>query len=144
LGQLIVAVGTLVAAQCDVYVKKQCSAYPDRRLAKVIESSLCCKARLLHYFDCSHDLNREDSSNNSHDPFSSWCGWHNDHGSLTGLVSAMFVDAEGNQVQNTDPDAGEITERTTPLILGRTLLQKQKEPIGEGRHPTGSFGISDR
>ncbi len=24
-----------------------------------------------------------------------WCGWHNDHGLLTGLASAMYFDAEG-------------------------------------------------
>jgi isopenicillin N synthase-like dioxygenase len=106
LGRLIVAVGTLVAAQCDRYVKKQCDSYPDQRLTRVIEGSLCCKARLLHYFDCSHDLTHENGSSESHDPFSSWCGWHNDHGSLTGLVSAMFLDADGNSIQNTDPNAG--------------------------------------
>ncbi len=38
--------------------------------------------------------------------FSSWCGWHNDHGSLTGLTSAMYMDADGNVVENTDPSAG--------------------------------------
>lgn len=24
-----------------------------------------------------------------------WCGWHNDHGTLTGLTSAMYFDSEG-------------------------------------------------
>jgi len=25
-----------------------------------------------------------------------WCGWHNDHGTLTGLCSAMYFDKHGN------------------------------------------------
>jgi isopenicillin N synthase-like dioxygenase len=102
LGQLIVAVGALVAAQCDRMVKKQCPSYRDNFIQNVIETSMCCKARLLHYFAIdSTELPAEDEGN-----FSSWCGWHNDHGTLTGLVSAMYIDANGNQVENTDPSAG--------------------------------------
>ena len=34
-----------------------------------------------------------------------WCGWHTDHGSLTGLTSAMYM--KGDQaVPNPDPQAG--------------------------------------
>ena len=120
LGQLIVSVGVLVSKQCDAYVKKQCATYKDNYLQEVIESSLCCKARLLHYYakefeDFLTPRKRrkteggekpQEEDENSHDPFSSWCGWHNDHGSLTGLVSAMFTDQDGNIVPNTDPEAG--------------------------------------
>ena len=109
LGQLIVDVGTMVARQCDAYIKKKTPTYADNKLTNIIRTSLCCKARLLHYYDCSGSLSApaQTSSETAHDPFSSWCGWHNDHGSLTGLVSAMFIDQNGNVVQNTDPDAGE-------------------------------------
>jgi isopenicillin N synthase-like dioxygenase len=34
------------------------------------------------------------------------CGWHNDHGSLTGLASAMYLDSDGKEVQDTDPTSG--------------------------------------
>ncbi|CAE7732420.1 unnamed protein product, partial [Symbiodinium microadriaticum] len=108
LGQLIVEVGILVSKQCDSYVKKKCRTYSDNKLSNIIKTSLCCKARLLHYYDCSSSMSAAvtaGSERSEHDPFSSWCGWHNDHGSLTGLVSAMFIDGGGNQVQNTDPDA---------------------------------------
>ena len=127
LGQLIVSVGKLVAKQCDAYVKKQCSTYKDKYLENVIDTSLCCKARLLNYYpaDFEKDLSprkrrkvdeQENGSANEpdsdaaadHDPFSSWCGWHNDHGSLTGLVCAMYSDSEGNIVPNTDPEAGKL------------------------------------
>ncbi len=35
-----------------------------------------------------------------------WCGWHSDHGSLTGLTSALYLDAHGREVPNPDPSAG--------------------------------------
>jgi hypothetical protein len=35
-----------------------------------------------------------------------WCGWHTDHGSITGLTSALYTDAEGNKVSCGDPHAG--------------------------------------
>jgi len=40
------------------------------------------------------------------DSFSDWCGWHNDHGSLTGLVPAIFSDHTGRQIPNPEPSAG--------------------------------------
>lgn len=104
LGQIIVSVGILVAQQCDKYVRSLCSTYPQNSLENTIRNSLCCKARLLHYFpiDPSHLADDQFS-------FSNWCGWHNDHGSLTGLTSAMFIDSEGNIIENTDPSAGKKT-----------------------------------
>jgi isopenicillin N synthase-like dioxygenase len=101
LGQLIVSVGKLVAQQCDRYVKSKCDTYPDNMLETVIDKSLCCKARLLHYFPIDAE-----SASKADDSFSSWCGWHNDHGSLTGLTSALYMDAAGNIVENTDTTAG--------------------------------------
>jgi len=46
------------------------------------------------------------SSSTSRDPFSSWCGWHNDHGSLTGLVSPIYMDQSGQQCPCPDEEAG--------------------------------------
>eukprot|EP00658_Telonema_sp_P-2_P021227 TRINITY_DN18443_c0_g1_i1.p2 TRINITY_DN18443_c0_g1~~TRINITY_DN18443_c0_g1_i1.p2 ORF type:complete len:177 (+),score=30.72 TRINITY_DN18443_c0_g1_i1:319-849(+) len=40
------------------------------------------------------------------DDFSDWCGWHNDHGSLTGLVPAIYTDENGDQVPTPDKEAG--------------------------------------
>lgn len=103
LGQIIVGVGKLVAQQCDKYVHSKCQTYPEHMLEKTIDTSLCCKARLLHYFPIA--TSGEESADKEYD-FSSWCGWHNDHGSLTGLTCALYLDADGNQVVNTDPTAG--------------------------------------
>jgi len=51
------------------------------------------------------------------DDFSSWCGWHNDHGSLTGLTSAMFLDKDGNDVVNSDPNAGLYVRNRSGVIV---------------------------
>lgn len=104
LGQLIVQVGLLIAYQCDNYVKKQCPSYEDGKLERIIRNSLCCKARLLNYYPIAQESLT--AAGDHHDPFSSWCGWHNDHGSLTGLISAQFFDASGNAIANADPQAG--------------------------------------
>lgn len=115
LGQLIVSVGILVAKQCDAYIKSQCSTYKDMKLTEIVESSKCCKARLLHYFPQKEEINNE--SNNDESSFSSWCGWHNDHGSITGLVSAIYMNENGEIVNNTDSDAGlYIRSRKSELV----------------------------
>ena len=108
LGQLIVDVGTLVAAQVDRYVASKCSGYESNKLHRVVSESKCCKARLLHYFARNEEeiSKMKQTADSLQDAFSSWCGWHNDHGSLTGLVSAMYINEQGEVVQNTDETAG--------------------------------------
>lgn len=104
LGQIIVATGELVARQCDAYVHKLCPTYPEHSLETVIQESKCAKARLLHYFANPTQSSGEEPDESD---FSSWCGWHNDHGSLTGLTSAMFMDKDGQPVSSAaDPKAG--------------------------------------
>jgi len=105
-------VGKLVACQCDRYVSSINPQYPANRLKDVIESSMCCKARLLHYYpklitsDNSNVNESIDDNINNDLEFSSWCGWHNDHGSLTGLVSAIFLNELGQEIPCPDPSAG--------------------------------------
>ena len=107
LGGIIVDVGALVARQCDRYAHRVNASYDPKRLETVIRTSKCAKARLLHYFSTSSTVSSLDSTRPHDDDFSSWCGWHNDHGSLTGLCSAMFLDADGKEIENTDPNAGD-------------------------------------
>jgi len=142
LGQLVVEVGALVGKQCDAYVKSKCSGYEDFKLFEIISTSKCCKARLLHYFSkdsvggakaaapaplqdapaevCEVDgeaKKQKTSPSPPDDAFSDWCGWHNDHGSLTGLVPALYLDASGAEIPNPDPDAGlYIRSRSGQLV----------------------------
>ena len=107
-GQLVHQVGCLVAAQCDKYVRSKCETYPSHMLEEILKSSRCHKARLLHYFPASEAAAPLDES----EAFSSWCGWHNDHGSLTGLVPGMFFDHRDEA--KSDKKAASNSEETPP------------------------------
>jgi len=111
LGSLIVEVGKLLAKQCDTFVRREAPGYDEGKLFKLIQDSKTCKARLLHYFP------QDDSKGDCGNDFSSWCGWHNDHGSLTGLVAAEYRTESGDLVPCPDPDAGlYITSRIGDII----------------------------
>jgi len=98
LGRLIYDVGLLVAKHCDLFVQKNSSKYIAGAIYKTLENSRSCKARMLHYFPKTVDDIETDSSK--------WCGWHLDHGSLTGLCSAMYLDQNLKQVPIPDTRAG--------------------------------------
>jgi len=116
-------------------VKKQCPTFEEGKLERIVRESRTAKGRALHYFpieeftseECgekscqsTHDVRRarcavsgsargrvtERASYLAQADVSSWCGWHNDHGSLTGLVPAMYMSKEGAEVTNPDPSSG--------------------------------------
>lgn len=137
LGKLVVDVGMLVGKLCDEFVSKHTKDEKIITLLETIRKSKVTKARLLHYFSKTKkqlELERE-SPRKGEDMFSSWCGWHNDHGSLTGLVPAIYFDDKSDQRLSCspDPDAGlyirsrrgRLVKATTPP--GTSLLYQ----IGE-------------
>ncbi|KAJ5893386.1 Nucleic acid-binding OB-fold, partial [Penicillium taxi] len=83
---LIIQTAALVADACDRYAEANIEDYTPGYLKRVVEGSLTTKARLLHYFPSDND---EDPGKKSDDD---WCATHLDHGCLTGLTSAMFLD----------------------------------------------------
>lgn len=104
LGQLIVDVGSLLAAHIDAYVERRVGG-EGGGLHRVVTTSRVTKARLLYYFPLSSEAAVSPAL--AADPLGSWCGWHNDHGSLTGLAPAMYVDARtGQEVACPDAQAG--------------------------------------
>ncbi|CAI5734690.1 unnamed protein product [Peronospora farinosa] len=106
LGQLIVYTGMLVAYQCDKLVESKCPGYEKGKLHRIISTSKCSKARLLHYYALSEEQIAAQSEALTLEDSFAWCGWHNDHGALTGLVQALFTDSTGVMVPNPDPAAG--------------------------------------
>jgi hypothetical protein len=97
---------------------------------------MCCKARLLHYFPLSEELvgekEKKTPASSVDDDFSSWCGWHNDHGSITVLTSAMYMDAEGSEVANADSTAGlYIRSRSGALVKASIPADHIAFQIGE-------------
>ena len=142
LGQMIVSAAILVAKQCDKYVHSLCPTYENDKLQSIIIESRCCKARLLHYYSnesLSKSIDIKDKENEpidnlnlnmsssiyepinspftADDEFSSWCGWHNDHGSLTGLTSALLLNEKGEITDESDPSSGSFTFITEKILI---------------------------
>jgi len=134
LGRLVCDVGVLVAHQCDRYVQKCHPSYTPGKLERIMATSTCAKARLLHYFARTEDecASIAAKSKNEDDSFSDWCGWHNDHGSLTGLLPAMFLNKHGQVTSNTDENAGlYIRNRRGQLIKAKFPNDHVAFQIGE-------------
>lgn len=85
--KLIINVAVLVAESCDRYAEKEIEGYHPGYLKHVVETSTTTKARLLHYFPAPEAEKGVDTT-----PDDDWCATHLDHGCLTGLTSAMFID----------------------------------------------------
>ncbi|UKZ75300.1 hypothetical protein TrVFT333_002978 [Trichoderma virens FT-333] len=87
--RLIIDVAVLVARACDRFAEKEIQGYPKGYLEHVVSTSNTTKARLLHYFPQGAS---EAASTEAEGDEDDWCGTHLDHGCLTGLTSAMFID----------------------------------------------------
>ncbi|XP_057545600.1 uncharacterized protein LOC130824563 isoform X2 [Amaranthus tricolor] len=85
LGRIMLDVGLMVAYHCDRYVSKGMKVGVDDGLEHIIHRSRCHKGRLLYYFPT------QESDYCKNDWMSSWCGWHTDHGSLTGFSSIRTI-----------------------------------------------------
>lgn len=84
---LIIDIAVLVAGACDTFAEANIEGYRKGYLQHVVKTSLTSKARLLHYFPQANES--PDTQGKDEDD---WCGTHLDHGCLTGLTSAMYVD----------------------------------------------------
>jgi len=110
---LIIDTAVLVARACDSFAEQEIEGYQKGYLERMVQSSETTKARLLHYFP-SNDLEGSEAAKTNgadHDQPTTnghatstqkeaatpateddWCATHLDHGCLTGLTSAMFLD----------------------------------------------------
>ena len=89
---LIVSVAALVARACDRYAAEHISGYETGYLERVVRGSTTTKARLLHYFPPPASPANDNAAANGDADDDSWCTTHVDHGCLTGLTSALYVD----------------------------------------------------
>jgi isopenicillin N synthase-like dioxygenase len=87
--RIIIDVGVLVAGACDKYAEKEIEGYKPGYLEHVVKTSTTTKARLLHYFPSPPPKDGAAVTEGTDDD---WCATHLDHGCLTGLTSAMFID----------------------------------------------------
>ena len=89
---LIISVTRLVARACDQYAEAKIEGYQKGYLEHVVITSHVTKARLLHYFPMPENQQTSNESTEDDD----WCGTHLDHGCLTGITSAMYVDEQAH------------------------------------------------
>ena len=139
--RLIVDIAAIVAKNCDRYGVAKLEGYRDGTLEGIVKSSVCTKARLLHYFPPPEETARPDSAMAVDDD---WCATHKDLGALTGLTSQMFVDESANPPRinadgripplpeldaHPDPKAGlwiqDRSGRTTQVDIPRDCLAFQ-------------------
>eukprot|EP01117_Protostelium_nocturnum_P020393 TRINITY_DN9148_c0_g1_i1.p1 TRINITY_DN9148_c0_g1~~TRINITY_DN9148_c0_g1_i1.p1 ORF type:complete len:372 (+),score=125.40 TRINITY_DN9148_c0_g1_i1:66-1181(+) len=123
LGTLIVNVGLLLSRHCDAFVSKNSPSYTPGKLTRIIKESKTAKARLLHYFPLTKEQASqvENTTVSEEEYMSSWCGWHNDHGSLTGLTSAMYLNEKGEEVPNPDPKSGLYARSRSGALVKATV-----------------------
>lgn len=95
---MIIDVAVLVARACDRYAIEAVEGYREGYLERVVKTSRTTKARLLHYFpaegkESAMNVDVGDAQETKDNPNEDdWCATHVDHGCLTGLTSAMFVE----------------------------------------------------
>jgi hypothetical protein len=81
----MIKTGAMLAQQIDAAAIKKVGGYQKDRLSKIIRDGRSHVGRMLHYFPFTEKGKAEGD----------WCGWHNDHGALTALTSAMYLDPSG-------------------------------------------------
>ena len=92
----MIKTGVLLGKQIDIAASKKVPDYEKDTLTRVIEEGQGHIGRMLHYFPFEEKGETEDD----------WCGWHNDHGALTALTSAMYIDVNGKEVDVTTSSGG--------------------------------------
>jgi isopenicillin N synthase-like dioxygenase len=101
LGCLMKEVAIELSKHIDRYTESKCPTYPPGMLYKQLKDTEKVKGRLLYYYP----LTVADSS------VDSWIGFHNDSGYLTALAGDIYMDPQGNILdQCPSPDAGLYVE----------------------------------
>ncbi|KAL2125054.1 hypothetical protein VTJ04DRAFT_1419 [Mycothermus thermophilus] len=136
--RLIIDVAVLVARACDRFAEAEIPDYPPGYLERVVSTSTTTKARLLHYFPrdptnlpsplavSEQEANDEKAIDEDEDD---WCGIHVDHGCLTGLTSAMFVDESASNPTVAAPEIEPGSAGTTlPPLAPLPELDASPDP----------------
>lgn len=125
---MIIDTAVLVARACDSYAVAHIDDYQRGYLERIVKTSVITKARLLHYFPPeptpsgnghASDMtaigdvpNPEDSNHDS------WCATHVDHGCLTGLCSALYIDEAAHPPRCSDNREHSKTLPPLPYLAG--------------------------
>ncbi|KAJ9611745.1 hypothetical protein H2200_004929 [Cladophialophora chaetospira] len=130
--KLIIDTAVLVARACDRFAESEIDSYERGYLERMVRDSETTKARLLHYFPTEPKTSETNgSAANGHtngaqleekdnEIDDSWCSTHLDHGCLTGLTSAMFLD------ETASPQLEELPSSPDPASGLYILSRSQK------------------
>eukprot|EP01134_Creolimax_fragrantissima_P005175 CFRG5175T1 len=130
--KLMISVGASLAAHCDTYVKSKIPDFPANRMADIVTESKHHAARLLHYFPIDAKKVEAKVGEAVVDEDDNWCGWHNDHCTLTALMPAMFHDVRGSPILCPDENAGlYIKARNGDVVHAKTPKNVLLFQIGE-------------
>lgn len=114
----------LVAGACDRYAEQEIPGYPKTYLQRMVSTSTTTKARLLHYFPeepkAEAPVGASEIANGDEDD---WCATHLDHGCLTGLTSAMFIDEKAS-----NPAVPAFAPSAEPVLAPLAELQASPDP----------------
>jgi len=101
-GRFVFEVGVKLAAACQPFVGARLKD-ASISLPEMFNDSPTTKGRLLHYFPPPANFVQNDN-----EALDSWCGLHLDHSLLTGLSSAMYLEAgePPNVVPSPSPASG--------------------------------------
>ncbi|KAL8889854.1 MAG: hypothetical protein Q9215_002946 [Flavoplaca cf. flavocitrina] len=95
---LVIDTAVLVARACDRYATLEIDGYEPGYLERVVRTSTTTKARLLHYYPLQVDAGvhqptpSDGKLDHGEQDLDTWCTTHIDHGCLTGLTSAVYID----------------------------------------------------
>ncbi|KAI4166027.1 MAG: hypothetical protein LQ342_000458 [Letrouitia transgressa] len=122
---LIIDVAVLVARACDEFAASRIEGYEQGYLERVVRTSNTTKARLLHYFppayghlDSLSDAQRIDGSTEDEEAVDTWCATHVDHGCLTGLTSALYIDERAHPPRSLNTPGPLNHPPTLPALPG--------------------------
>lgn len=138
---LIIDTAVLVAQACDAFAQANVEGYKKGYLQHMVKSSMTTKARLLHYFpapptgsvDTDEDVIGTEKENVENED--DWCATHIDHGCLTGLTSAMYIDEHAldfTRVLSTnipDTDLPPLSELSSPPDPKTGLYIQSREGV---------------
>lgn len=95
----------------DRFAEKEIDGYPLGYLEHVVKTSSTTKARLLHYYPQGVEEKKDGVDEDEDD----WCATHLDHGCLTGLTSAMFIDESATST-TVPPQASSTSGASLPPL----------------------------
>ncbi|KAK1472829.1 hypothetical protein CCUS01_17254 [Colletotrichum cuscutae] len=107
--RVVIDAAVLVARACDRFAESEIPGYTKGYLEHVVSTSNTTKARLLHYYPQTKEaLSKIGAADDD------WCSRHKDHGCLTGLTSAMFIDEK--ETSTVVPEATNNTIASLPPL----------------------------